>query len=56
MCNGDMDGFFEYMGFKQAMEKSQANSEIDKSDKIFERIDNLYGGGNSNNNNDDEDE
>lgn len=50
-----MDDFFEYLGFKEVMEKAQANSEIDKSDKIFERIDNLYGGG-SNNNNDGEDE
>ena len=54
MCNRDMDDFFEYLGFKEVMEKAQANSEANKTDKIFERIDNLYG--NSNNSKNDEDE
>ena len=46
--------FFEYLGFKEVMEKAQANSEANKSDKIFERTDNLYGSYGSNNNNDDD--
>ncbi len=54
MCNRDMDDFFEYLGFKQAMEKAQANSEANKTDKIFERIDNLYGSDNNSNNDEDE--
>ena len=54
MCNRDMDDFFEYLGFKEVMEKAQANSEANKSDKIFERIDNLYGSGNNSNNGEDE--
>ena len=54
MCNRDMDGFFEYLGFKEVMEKAQASSEANKSGKIFERIDSLYGSYGSNNNNDDD--
>ena len=54
MCNRDMGDFFEYLGFKEVMEKAQANSEANKSDKIFERTDNLYGSYGSNNNNDDD--
>ena len=54
MCNRDMDGFFEYLGFKEVMEKARASSEANKSDKIFERIDNLYGSGNNSNNGEDE--
>ena len=53
MCNRDMDGFFEYLGFKEVMEKAQANSEANKTDKIFERIDNLYGSSNNSNNDED---
>ena len=48
-----MDGFFEYRGFKEVMEKAQANSEANKTDKIFERIDNLYGSSNNSNNDED---
>ena len=54
MCNRDMDDFFEYLGFKEVMEKAQANSEANKTDKIFERIDNLYGSSNNSNNDEDE--
>ena len=54
MCNRDMGDFFEYLGFKEVMEKAQTNSEANKSDKIFERIDNLYGSGNNSNNDEDE--
>lgn len=54
MCNRDMGDFFEYLGFKEVMEKAQANSEANKSDKIFERIDSLYGSSNNSNNDEDE--
>lgn len=51
MYKGDMGDFFEYLGFKEAMEKSQKDSEVNKLDKLFEQIDNLCI-----NNSDDEDD
>ena len=46
-----MGDFFEYLGFKEAMEKSRKDSEVNKLDKLFEQIDNLCI-----NNSDDEDD
>lgn len=52
MYKGDMGDFFEYLGFKEAMEKSRKDLEVNKFDKLFEQIDNLC----SNNSDDEDDE